>query len=39
MNACNHTHVASEGRFPIGRKRPVTPCGKATLVIKTRKKK
>jgi len=38
MNACDHPHGGGEGRSPIGRKRPVTPWGKAALGIKTRKK-
>jgi len=38
MNSCDHKHAAGEGRFPIRRKRPVTPRGKAALVVKTRKK-
>jgi large subunit ribosomal protein L2 len=38
MNACDHPHGGGEGRSPVGRKRPVTPWGKAALGIKTRKK-
>lgn len=39
MNPCDHPHGGGEGRSPIGRKRPVTPWGKAALGIKTRKPK
>lgn len=39
MNPCDHPHGGGEGRSPIGRKRPVTPWGKAALGIKTRKTK
>lgn len=39
MNPCDHPHGGGEGRTPIGRIRPLTPWGKATLGIKTRKKK
>jgi large subunit ribosomal protein L2 len=39
MNPCDHPHGGGEGRSPIGRKRPVTPWGKATLGQKTRKSK
>lgn len=38
MNPCDHPHGGGEGRSPIGRKRPVTPWGKAALGIRTRKK-
>jgi len=38
MNACDHPHGGGEGRSPVGRKRPVTPWGKAALGIKTRKR-
>lgn len=37
MNPCDHPHGGGEGRSPIGRKRPVTPWGKAALGVKTRK--
>jgi large subunit ribosomal protein L2 len=39
MNPCDHPHGGGEGRSPIGRKRPVTPWGKAALGVKTRKAK
>jgi large subunit ribosomal protein L2 len=39
MNPCDHPHGGGEGRSPIGRKRPITPWGKAALGVKTRKKK
>nr|YP_009674987.1 ribosomal protein L2 [Rhizochromulina marina]QDH81838.1 ribosomal protein L2 [Rhizochromulina marina] len=39
MNPCDHPHGGGEGRSPIGRKRPVTPWGKAALGVKTRKPK
>nr|AYQ93419.1 ribosomal protein L2 [Lepocinclis tripteris] len=39
MNPCDHPHGGGEGRTPIGRKRPVTPWGKATLGQKTRRSK
>lgn len=39
MNPCDHPHGGGEGRSPIGRKRPVTPWGKAALGVKTRKSK
>merc|ERR1712178_287093 len=39
MNPCDHPHGGGEGRSPIGRKKPVTPWGKAALGVKTRKKK
>jgi large subunit ribosomal protein L2 len=38
MNPCDHPHGGGEGRTPIGRKKPLTPWGKAALGIKTRKK-
>ena len=37
MNPCDHPHGGGEGRAPIGRTRPLTPWGKPTLGIKTRK--
>ena len=39
MNPCDHPHGGGEGRSPIGRKRPITPWGKAALGVKTRKGK
>lgn len=39
MNPCDHPHGGGEGRSPIGRKRPITPWGKAALGVKTRKNK
>ena len=39
MNPCDHPHGGGEGRAPIGRTRPLTPWGKPTLGMKTRKKK
>ncbi|MFF0830864.1 50S ribosomal protein L2 [Brevibacillus sp. NPDC003359] len=39
MNPNDHPHGGGEGRAPIGRKSPVTPWGKPTLGLKTRKKK
>lgn len=39
MNPCDHPHGGGEGRAPIGRIRPLTPWGKPTLGIKTRKNK
>lgn len=39
MNPCDHPHGGGEGRSPIGRKRPVTPWGKAALGVRTRKSK
>lgn len=38
MNAVDHPHGGGEGRAPVGRPRPVTPWGKATLGNRTRKK-
>lgn len=38
MNPNDHPHGGGEGRTPIGRKSPVTPWGKPTLGLKTRKK-
>lgn len=39
MNPVDHPHGGGEGRSPIGRPSPVTPWGKPTLGLKTRKKK
>jgi len=39
MNPNDHPHGGGEGRAPIGRTAPVTPWGKPTLGLKTRKKK
>ena len=39
MNACDHPHGGGEGRTSIGRSSPVTPWGKPTLGLKTRKLK
>ncbi len=39
MNPNDHPHGGGEGRTPIGRKQPMTPWGKPTLGLKTRKKK
>jgi len=39
MNPVDHPHGGGEGRCPIGKPRPLTPWGKPTLGIKTRKKK
>ncbi|NLA32841.1 MAG: 50S ribosomal protein L2 [Mollicutes bacterium] len=39
MNPNDHPHGGGEGRSPIGRKAPVTPWGKPTLGLKTRKNK
>ncbi|EAX47579.1 ribosomal protein L2 [Thermosinus carboxydivorans Nor1] len=39
MNPVDHPHGGGEGRSPVGRKRPVTPWGKAAMGVKTRKKK
>ncbi|HHV72337.1 MAG TPA: 50S ribosomal protein L2 [Clostridia bacterium] len=38
MNPSDHPHGGGEGRAPVGRKSPVTPWGKPTLGLKTRKK-
>jgi large subunit ribosomal protein L2 len=38
MNPVDHPHGGGEGRSPIGLKSPVTPWGKPTLGLKTRKK-
>lgn len=39
MNPVDHPHGGGEGRSPVGRKRSVTPWGKAAMGVKTRKKK
>lgn len=39
MNPNDHPHGGGEGRAPIGRKKPVTPWGKAALGVQTRNKK
>ena len=39
MNPVDHPHGGGEGRCPIGRARPLTPWGKPTLGMKTRKGK
>ncbi len=39
MNPVDHPHGGGEGKAPIGRPGPVTPWGKPTLGLKTRKKK
>lgn len=39
MNPCDHPHGGGEGKSPIGKPSPVTPWGKPTLGLKTRKKK
>ncbi|ATZ18518.1 50S ribosomal protein L2 [Williamsoniiplasma somnilux] len=39
MNPNDHPHGGGEGRTPIGRKKPVTPWGKAALGVQTRNKK
>jgi large subunit ribosomal protein L2 len=38
MNPIDHPHGGGEGRCPIGKARPLTPWGKPTLGLKTRKK-
>jgi large subunit ribosomal protein L2 len=38
MNPVDHPHGGGEGRCPIGKARPLTPWGKPTLGLKTRKK-
>ncbi len=38
MNPVDHPHGGGEGRQPIGKKSPVTPWGKPTLGLKTRKR-
>ncbi len=37
MNQWEKPHGGGEGRSPIGRTSPVTPCGKPALGYKTRK--
>ncbi|MGB4180934.1 MAG: 50S ribosomal protein L2, partial [Bacilli bacterium] len=37
MNPVDHPHGGGEGRSPIGRKAPLSPWGKITLGVKTRK--
>ncbi|MBQ6654781.1 MAG: 50S ribosomal protein L2 [Erysipelotrichaceae bacterium] len=39
MNPVDHPHGGGDGKAPIGRKAPVTPWGKKTMGVKTRKKK
>ncbi len=39
MNPVDHPHGGGEGKSPIGRPAPVTPWGKPTLGLKTRKTK
>ena len=39
MNPCDHPHGGGEGKSPVGMKTPVTPWGKPTLGLKTRKDK
>ncbi|MCK9536076.1 MAG: 50S ribosomal protein L2 [Bacilli bacterium] len=39
MNPVDHPHGGGEGRAPVGRKAPLTPWGKITLGVKTRKSK
>lgn len=39
MNPVDHPHGGGEGKAPIGRKAPLTPWGKPTLGVKTRKNK
>ena len=39
MNPVDHPHGGGEGRSPIGKPNPVTPWGKPSLGIKTRKAK
>lgn len=38
MNPSDHPHGGGEGRAPIGRKAPVSPWGKPTIGLKTRKR-
>lgn len=37
MNPVDHPHGGGEGRCPIGKPRPLTPWGKPTLGVKTRR--
>ncbi len=39
MNPVDHPHGGGEGKSPVGRKSPLTPWGKPTLGLKTRKRK
>lgn len=39
MNAVDHPHGGGEGKSPVGQSSPVTPWGRPTLGLKTRKKK
>jgi len=39
MNPCDHPHGGGEGKSPVGMAGPVTPWGKPTLGLKTRKPK
>ena len=39
MNPNDHPHGGGEGRTSIGRKAPMTPCGKKAMGVKTRKNK
>lgn len=39
MNPNDHPHGGGEGRCPIGKASPVTPWGKKTMGLKTRKKR
>ena len=39
MNPNDHPHGGGEGKAPIGRKAPVSPCGQPALGYKTRDKK
>ena len=39
MNPCDHPHGGGEGKSPVGRPGPCTPCGKPALGYKTRSKK
>nr|UDZ60824.1 ribosomal protein L2 [Caldesia parnassifolia] len=39
MNPVDHPHGGGEGKAPIGRKKPMTPWGYATLGRRTRKRK
>ncbi|MDD4408469.1 MAG: 50S ribosomal protein L2 [Clostridia bacterium] len=39
MNPNDHPHGGGEGKSPVGRPSPVTPWGKPTLGLKTRKKR
>ncbi|NMB45344.1 MAG: 50S ribosomal protein L2 [Firmicutes bacterium] len=39
MNAHDHPHGGGEGRAPIGMSTPLTPWGKPTIGVKTRKRK